>query len=242
MLISCARQRGMALMLVLWLLAALSLVVAGVVATQRIEGRQGHGELQRSQALLAAEGGVALVVNELLRNPDHYVANGQHYPVTLDGVTLALSIRSEHGKLDLNFGNLDYFARFFRAMGASANDADRWASQMRERRDLGEPLHHFEDLLTVTSMDTVLYKRILPYLTLWGGDGVPVGAYADPVLSQALDLPKEQMLAGNPGSVVGIDVQATLADGFVAGLMTTVLLMPEGSNGEVFRVLKWHER
>jgi general secretion pathway protein K len=242
MLISCKRQRGMALILVLWLLAVLSLVVTGVVATQRVESRQSHAELQRSKAVVAAEGGLSLAIHELLRAPESFLANGQTYSATVDGVMLALSIRSEHGKLDLNFGNLDYFAHFFRAMGASPAEADALVSRMRTRRDLGEPLQHLEDLLVVTSMDIALYQRILPYVTLWGGDGVPVADFADPVLRKAIGLPKAQQKNGNPGSVVSIDVQATLADGFSAGLLATVQITEEGGEAGVFKVLRWQER
>ncbi|MFJ4257772.1 hypothetical protein ACIP01_12625 [Pseudomonas monteilii] len=121
----------MALILVLWLLVVLSLVVTGVVATQRVQNRQSHTELQRSKALLAAEGGLSLAVHELLKAPERLLANGQAYPATWDGVKLALSVRREHGKLDLNFGNLDYFARFFNAMGASDAEGDSLVSLSR---------------------------------------------------------------------------------------------------------------
>ncbi|MFJ4257472.1 general secretion pathway protein GspK [Pseudomonas monteilii] len=242
MLICCMRQRGMALILVLWLLAVLSLVVAGGVATQHAGSRLNHAELQRSKAVLAAEAGLSMAVHELLKAHEYFDTNGQPYPATLDGVRLALSVRSEHGKLDLNFGNLDYFALFFRAMGVSTAESDTLVTQMRARRDQGDPLQHFEDLLVVTSMDTALYQRILPYVTLWGGDAVPTAAFADPVLSKAIGLPSALHQPGNPGSVVSIDVQATLADGSSVGLLATVLITPEDSEAGVFKVLHWQER
>lgn len=242
MLISCTRERGMALILVLWLLAVLSLVVTGAVATHRTESRQSHAELQRSKALMAAEGGLSLAIQELLRAPERFIANGQIHPATLDGVALALSVRSEHGKLDLNFGNLDYFPSFFRAMGASLTEANTLVSQMHARRDQGKTLQHLEDLLVVTSMDSTLYQRISPYVTLWGGDGVPAAAFADPVLSEAISLSKSQQQNDNPGSIVSIDVQATLADGFSAGLIATVLITQGYSETSVFKVLRWQER
>ncbi|MCM8915458.1 general secretion pathway protein GspK [Pseudomonas inefficax] len=242
MLIYGTRQHGMALILVIWLLTVLSLVVTGVVATQRVESRQSHAELQRSKAVIAAEGGLSLAVHNLLQDAEHFIANGQPYSTTLDGVSLVLSVRSEHGKLDLNFGSLDYFVRFFRAMGASTTDAEAWVNQMRARRGQGEPLQHFEDLLVATSMDTALYQRILPYVTLWGGDGVPVAAFADQLLSKSIGLPKVQQRDGNPGSVLSIDVQATLADGFSAGLLATVLITQEDTEAGVFKVLHWQER
>lgn len=232
----------MALILVLWLLAVLSLIVTSLVATQRVESRQNYVELQRSKAVLAAEGGLSLAVHGLLQAPEPFLANGKMYSTTLDGATLALSVRSEHGKLDLNFGNLDYFALLFRAMGATPADADGLVSQMRARRDRSEPLQHFEDLLATTSINSALYQRILPYVTLWGGDTVPAAAFADPVLSKAIGLPKKQQEHGNPGSVVSIDVQATLADGFSAGLLATVLVTQGDTEAGIFQVLHWQER
>jgi len=240
--ITVTRQRGMALVLVLWLMTALSLVVTGVVATQRVESRQSHLELQRSKALIAAEGGLSLAVDKLLHDAENFIANGQPYPATLDGVSLVLSVRSEHGKLDLNFGNLDYFARFFRAMRVSPTDADALVNQMRARRHQGEPLQHFEDLFVATSMDSELYQRILPYVTLWGGDGVPSSAFVDPLLSRAIGLPTAQQQNGNPGSVLSIDVQATLADGFKASLLAIVSITREDPAGGVFKVLHRRER
>ena len=236
------RQSGIALVLVLWLLAILSLMVTGVASTRRVESRQSHAELERSKVIIAAEGGLSLAVHELLKEPGRFNPNGQLYPITLDGVTLSLSVRSEHGKLDLNFGNLDYFTRLFRAMGASPIEADLLVSKMRARRDKGDPLQNPEDLLVVTTMDTAFYQRILPYVTLWGGDAVPTAAFADPVLSKVIGLPSALQQPGNPGSVVSIDVQATLADGSSVGLLATVLITPEDSEAGVFKVLHWQER
>lgn len=236
------RQRGIALILVLWLMAVLSLMVTGVASTRRVESRQTHTELQHSKAVIAAEGGLSMAIHELLKDPEYFSANGQSYPETLDDVKLVLSVRSEHGKLDLNFGNLEYFARLFQSMGASPTESNRLVSQMRTRRDQGNPLQHFEDLLVATSMETALYQRILPYVTLWGGDAVPSAAFTDSFLSKAIGLPNVRQQLANPGSIVSIDVQATLADGSSAGLLATVLITPEDSEAGVFKVLHWQER
>lgn len=234
-------QRGMALIVVLWLLVALSLVATRVVATQRAVSRQTYAELQRSKALLAAEGGIAFAVHQLLSAPERFAANGHQHSTVIGDVKLAMVVRSERGKLDLNTGNLDYFSRFFRTMGASADEANKLSRQMREGRERGVPLQHLEDVLARTSMDALFYQRILPYITIWGRGSVPDAAYADTVLVQALDLPEPHTPGGNPGSVVGVEIVATLANGFSAGLLATVLIIPVESEAGVFRVLRWQE-
>lgn len=236
------RQSGMALVVVLWLLAALSLIATRVFEIQRNDSRESYTEMRRSKALLAAEGGISIAVHRWLSPTDRVGTNENAYPLVLNDVKLTISVRSEHGKLDLNFASLDYFARLFLAMGANRYEADRLVSQMRERREQGQALQQFEDLLEATAIDTDLYQRILPYVTLWGRDRVPLAAYADRALIQSINLPEAQLQSSGGDSVIGIDVQATLTDGFTGGLRATVLLMPAGSSTDVFRILHWQER
>ncbi|MDH0648604.1 general secretion pathway protein GspK [Pseudomonas sp. GD03858] len=234
-------QQGLALILVLWLLAVLGLAMAGVVSTVRQENRQSHELLQRSKALSAAQGGVALAIHGVLKDPLAASFDGRVVQATLDGVGLSLSVRSEHGKLDLNFARLEHVERLFRQMGASPASARSWIEQMQKQRDAGKPLRHLPDLLSTTTVDPELYRRMLPYVTLWGGDGVPQAAYADPALIEALRLPSTQVLANNPGSVLSIEVVAVTPDGVTATLRTTVQLTPEDSEASVFRTLWWQE-
>jgi general secretion pathway protein K len=228
--------------LVLWLLAVLGLALAGLVMTLRHEGRASLAELQRSKALIAAEGGLALLVHELIKDPRRFPADGTAVALAFEEVTLNVRVRSEHGKLDLNFAHLDHVANLLQAMGASPAQAATLVAQLQARRNQGEPLRQLEELLSSTRIDTTLYQRILPYVTLWGGDGVPMATYADPVLRQALKLPEGRVYASNPGSVLGLEVAARLPDGSQAGLLATVLLTPEDSEAGLYRILRWEER
>ncbi|WP_157969783.1 type II secretion system protein GspK [Pseudomonas huaxiensis] len=236
------QQRGLALTLVLWVMAALSLAMLAVLPSMRLESRQSHAELQRSKALLAAEGGVSLVVFELLRHPERFPANGQVLQVRQGDVDLALAVRSEHGKLDLNTARLEYFSSLFVAMGASPGEADALVGQMQAHRQKNKPLFHLEELLAVTSMETALFQRVLPHVTLWAGNRVPVAPFIDPTLAQITGLPSTPMTTVNPGSIVSIDVDARLDDGFSAGLTATVMLTPDDQQSGVFRTLHWAER
>ncbi|TLG91598.1 general secretion pathway protein GspK, partial [Pseudomonas edaphica] len=56
------RQRGAALLMVLWALALLGLIMAGVVDTLRLENRQSAFSLQQTHARLAAQAGLALTI------------------------------------------------------------------------------------------------------------------------------------------------------------------------------------
>lgn len=236
------RQQGAALILVLWALAVLSLLAANVVVSVRLENRQSHNELERSKAQLAAQGGLALAVQMLLGEPGRLAADGQRHVVELDGVRLTLSVRSEHGKLDLNFCQPELFARLLTYLGSDPQRATLLARQLQQHRAQGKPLRHLEELLQVTTLSTDQYQRILPFITLWGGDGVPVAAYAAPTLRKALDLKASSPVVSNPGSMLSIDSQAELGNGTTAGLLATVVLNPGDGDGTLYRVLRWQER
>ncbi len=55
-------QRGVALLLVLWVLALLSLLLGGLAGWVQLETRQAAWHRQHTQAVLAAEAGVALAM------------------------------------------------------------------------------------------------------------------------------------------------------------------------------------
>ena len=60
------RQQGVALLVVLWVLAVLSLLLGGLAGWVQLESRQALWLRQNTHALLAAEGGLNMAVQGLL--------------------------------------------------------------------------------------------------------------------------------------------------------------------------------
>ncbi|SDV08946.1 general secretion pathway protein K [Pseudomonas brenneri] len=237
-----ARQRGAALILVLWIAVILGLLMVGVVTSLRLENRQSHYDLQRSSALLAAEGGVNMAVKMLMSDEDSLGADGGEHSFDLDGIRVTLSVRSEHGKLDLNFCRLEHFSNLLRFMGATAQQSASLTKQLSERRVVAKPLRDLEELLDVTSISVDLYQQIQPYITLWSGRGVPDPVFAASPLIQALQLEVPLGVVSNPGSVISIESSAELADGFKTRLLATVALRSAQERGGLYRVYRWQER
>lgn len=238
---SC-RQHGAALILVLWAVALLGLLMVGVLSSVRVENHQSHNELQRSKALIAAESGIALVVKNLLSDPAAFIADGREHRYDLDGIRLTFSARSEHGKLDLNFCQMDHFSSLLRFMGATQHEAASFSDLLSQRRIEGKPLGHLEELLDVTSMNVELYQRILPLVTLWSGRGVPDAAYAAEPLLQALQKKISPGVVSNSGSIISIESSAELSNGFKAGLVATIALNRSADGSALYSVYRWQER
>ncbi|SED69075.1 general secretion pathway protein K [Pseudomonas coleopterorum] len=238
------RQRGVALLLVLWVLALLSALLAGLVGWVHLQNRQALWQRQHTQALLAAEAGVGMaVVAQLQRDPQrHWLADGQAHALSFNGAQLAVSLRSEQGKLDLNAGSAEQIARLLQAAGASAEQARQLARALEERRGDGHaPLRMLEELRAIPGMDQSLYRRAAPYLTLWSGLPSPEPRLAAPWLRRALDLPQGGPMGEDAGPIVTIRSQATLPGGYTTTLRVTLLLNPSKEGARPYRVLRWQE-
>ena len=213
----------------------------GVISTVRLQNVQSHDDLQRSRALIAAEAGIAIAVKTLLTEPGVLAADGKTYPFEFDNIRLLVSLRSEHGKLDVNFCPLENFSKLLRSMGATPNQAEQLVQHLQQRRNNSTPVRHLEQLLDASSMTLDLYRQILPFITLWSGRGTPDARFAAEPLRQALNLKPVSRAMGNPGSAISIEVRAELLNGYKAGITAVVLLGSTGNESSLYRAVRWQE-
>lgn len=238
------RQCGVALLLVLWAVATLSLLLGGLAGWVQLETRQALWQRQHTQALLAAQAGMNLALQALLdvNHRPRWVADGRAVPLAFDDARMVVSVSSERGKLDLNAASHEDITRVAQACGADRDEATRLGQALQARRDgSAAPLRVIEELRQVSGMTQRLYQRMAPEVTLWSGLSRPDAAFASPLLRSALNLPQKTATGTDPGSVLSIDSQAQLPDGVVARLQTTVLLSPSEGNAQPYRVLRWQE-
>jgi general secretion pathway protein K len=237
-------QRGVALLLVLWVLALLSLLLGGLAGWVQLETRQALWHRQHTQALLAAEAGVALAL-QALADPlqrKQWIADGREMPLVFDDAQLQVSLHSERGKLYLNSAEPTDFARLALACGATQAQANRLAKDLEARRNEGlAPFRVVEEVRQLPGMTQTLYSRLAPEISLWSGLDRPDPAFASPLMRHALDLPRQSAVGADPGDVLVIDSRAQRLGGYHARLRTTVLLSPSEESAQPYRVLRWQE-
>jgi general secretion pathway protein K len=237
-------QKGVALLLVLWVLAVLSLLLGGLAGWVQLESRQALWLRQHTQALLAAEAGLNLSVQGLLdaTQRKRWIADGRFTSLRLDDTQLTVSIRSERGKLDLNSAPSTDLARLFVACGADRRQAGALAEALVKQRNDGQsPLRVLEEVRSLPGMTRALYARVLPEITVWSGLDRPDPAFSSALLRRALNLPNQSAAGADPGAVLSIDSRAERPGGVVALLQTTVLLSPSEGGAQPYRVLRWQE-
>ncbi|KPA88536.1 hypothetical protein ACMGT0_08805 [Pseudomonas sp. RHF3.3-3] len=232
--------RGAALVLALWALALLSLMMAVVVGSVRLENRQSAYALQRTRALLAAESGLARVVQDLSGKTPTMIADGRRYHLTIEDAQLSLELHSERGKIDLNQVSAEDFEQVVRYLGASPGQARRLSRELAERRSASNPPRSVEALQLFAAMDRPLYARLAPNLTLWTGQARPDPDLATAPLRAALKLPPP-VLESPAGPLYSARIKATLPSAVSATLSVTFLLNPQAGGLQLYRVLRWQE-
>ena len=231
------RQRGAALLLVLWALALLSVLLGGLAAWVQLESRQALWLRQHTQTVLAAEAGIALAMADR-----HWIADGRDIPLTFDDAQLHVSLRSERGKLYLINAEPDDFMRLALACGATQGQADQLLKALEARRKQGlPPFRVLEEVRQLPGMTQALYSQLLPEITLWSDLDRPDPAFASPLMRKALNLPRQNAEGADPGVVLVVDSRAQRPGGYHARLQITVLLSPTEDSAQPYRVLRWQE-
>lgn len=214
------RTQGMVLVAVLWTVAALALVVVGLVHGVRQEAR-----VLSTQRALAVAGGVGdaavqLALRQLavLEAPPTRMLT---WPVTYRQTAVAVRVMPLNGLIDLNAAGAPLLAALYEvAGGLPRNEAQSLAARTLAWRAgsasvRAERFEAVEDLLRVPGVDLELYARLAPLVAADnGGSSGGVNALAAP-------LEVLQVLAGGrPGIAARI---AAARDAGDAGIDTTDL-------------------
>ncbi len=100
-------QRGVALIIVLWITVLLSVVVGSYLLLARTESLQARNLVDSTRARLAAEAGIHRAVIEL-RNPDleqRWFGDGRAYTFNLEDMKIEVRVRDETGLIDINLAD-----------------------------------------------------------------------------------------------------------------------------------------
>ncbi|MCG6941198.1 MAG: general secretion pathway protein GspK [Thiohalocapsa sp.] len=112
-----AAQRGIALVLVLWVITLLTVMALGLTTTQRTENALTRNQIDAARFRARAEAVLALTALNLLTTPLETVPaeavwtpNGMPHPVMFDGADLTVTLSNEMSRLDLNLATRDQLA------------------------------------------------------------------------------------------------------------------------------------
>jgi len=167
------KNQGVALLAVLWLVAALSVMIGGLQHVVRGEIRIANQLRNTVVHDAIADAAIRLVLQQLAMDQNKSAKSTQTRTVSVFGSEVTVEIVPLNGFVDLNNAPASLLADTFEyAGGASKEDAQRLAASAVQARDrqgaegVPEKFHAVEDLLRLPGMDYKVYAKMKPVLTV----------------------------------------------------------------------------
>lgn len=218
------RNRGFALLLVLWAMAILALLLGAYGLQARSAALAAETTLTRTQAHAAAVAGATIAV-AALQTPNtaiRWVPDGRRYVVTFGGFVLHIRCTDVSGLVDLNSASQDTLRGLFQAVGAPPVNAAvlaraliRWRRVPLQVGMLASasdseghgPFVTLGGLRGIPDISGVLFRRLEPSLTLWSGRPIPDPRFATAMVRNAVNSGSDQtmisQLSSLPSSIQG---------------------------------------
>lgn len=227
-----ARSSGIALVVVLWMLALLAVLVLGFVRDTRTELQIARNQDAAARARAIADAGVTLAILGVLdpAPATRWRADGQIHSLRFDGGTIDVGVQDEGGKIDLNGTTPQVLDGLFRVVGLPGDQADQLAQAVITWREahrtapaqdatladspppatLQKPFLAIDELRLVPGITAALYDRVAPFVTVYGN-----GAQVNPMTAPTAVL--ESLPGADPATIAAFvaarDTQPEAAPG-----------------------------
>jgi general secretion pathway protein K len=188
-----ARERGIALLVVVWVLALLAVLIIGFSGDARTELLLARNNYESAGARAIADAGVSLAIFGVIdpAPETQWQADGRSRLLRYAEGTIRVSVQDEGGKIDLNAAPPELLAGLLRGVGLSPADAVRLAQTIdawRQAQQQGDAapagrrgaaraairrqataFRVIEDLHLVPGVTPDVYDRVAPFVTVYSG-------------------------------------------------------------------------
>ena len=189
-------EQGFALLVVLWVIAIGTLLVAAFNTTVRSGASFMSSEMQLARAEHLLDAGLEIAAAHLIdKSSARWRPDGKPRAIAFDGTTIQINVSDPNGLIDLNKSDEKLLGEFFRAFasdarvastivkgildartktsrGSSASGSQFPSDGEAQRSSAGSPA--FVDvgqLRRVPGVSMALFRRVLPYVTVHSRDG-----------------------------------------------------------------------
>lgn len=167
-----SKHRGMALIAVLWLVASMSLIIAGVVRSVRSEIQSTGTQRQLTLGGASADAAILLALQRLQMRPNALPKDMQTLTVSFDNASYAVQVMPLNGLLDINNAPVNLLADLYQFVAnvspdAALNLAQATLATRQTKSAKGRTLGFdaVPDLMRVPSMRYEVYVKVAPLLT-----------------------------------------------------------------------------
>jgi general secretion pathway protein K len=187
------RQRGVALVLVMWAAVILAVVAASFILERRTEMLVVANSISMARAEAAADAGVYRAIHDLYRQniPDVWRRDGTPHEWSFEGIPVRIEIRDESAKIDINTASEILLRSMLVSVGLRDDEAAALLDAVVDWRDpdtlkrpngaeegdyaaagltyrpANAPFQAIEELQLVLGMRPDLYRRLAPMITVF---------------------------------------------------------------------------
>jgi general secretion pathway protein K len=189
-------EQGVALIIVLWMLALLTVIANSMVVSIRSEVQVAGNQVATARTEAAADAGVFRAVAALslpATDSRQWQGNGIPHEWSFADTRMTITVFDEGGKVDLNTAPESLLASLFRSVGVESVAADNLADAIADWRDVDDlrrphgaerddyvaagvdygprngNFESIEELRQVLGMSDELYRRVAPLVTVYSG-------------------------------------------------------------------------
>lgn len=184
-------ERGLVLVVVLWGIAALSLIAVAILTSAATSVRVSRNVWSQLRVQVAADAGAQSAALSLFDpSPSGSLPlDGRERQLSFDNVSVMVSVRDQSGLVDINVAGRELLHSYFRAQGMADGDAGAlatrviaWRSPMGFRDSVPAvddeeegtgykprraPFQSLDELSVVRGVTPELYLRLVPGLTVY---------------------------------------------------------------------------
>jgi len=193
------KEDGMVLVIVLWLITCIALLVASFNATVNSGTLAIGNEIMAIRAIPLLDAGVELAAHHLNAKDkeNKWIADGREYREQIAGKWISLRIYDENGKIDLNKAKPELMTsliKHYAKTSLEAQDITMAIMKLRKartgteaakdvqvsnktkaappRKSLLQAFVHVSQLLQVPGVTYALYRKLLPFITVYNPRGI----------------------------------------------------------------------
>jgi general secretion pathway protein K len=205
------RNRGFALIIVLWAFVLIALIVGHLTTAGRTELRIAGNLAANAAAQAAADGAIYQAIFNLLnpRPDERWLLDGSTHELQVGSSQVTVRLENEAARINPNLASAELIKALLNTVSGNPEQAaavasaiGEWIGTSRGPRPLsginveyqaaglqygppGEPLESIDELGRVRGMTPALLEALRPHLTLFGPP-VPDATVADPIVARAL--------------------------------------------------------
>ncbi len=212
------KQRGAALVIVLWAALLLSVALAVALGSARIEARIATAREYSFLAHQAALDGLEFAAQSIAAERSGQLNDISSLNFSINGYEVSFSPALESEKLDINLASEQTLANFFAFLGEEPEDATKLAARVTDWRDADDltrpngaerrdyasakngerianrPFYSTDEMQLVLGMPKLLLKCALPAITVFGDGGTPSSSLLTRIYAR--DIPRDGAAAG----------------------------------------------